>query len=256
MIKYCLGLVGATAAAAVSAAVTTTVITDVSAGGTVSATLAAARVAFEKSLDPETVIREPFSDFATGPVTTPLTGLFGTGGSSLTVNTGTAFIEGPDPLSGRFDTTCESPGAPPACTPRWFESSGGFSLAFGGSYNAFAFYGTDWGDFSGTLTLTLLDGTESGPFEVAFGGETADGALAFIGLFDPEHLYTGVRFALTQGDPQGGIDFFGFDDFVAGRVKDDDDNGGGTVPEPGTLVLASVAALAAFGAARRRRRAG
>lgn len=235
---------------------------DGDAGGSLSTIPSQARGNFETKLvagsakteDFSTAPYAPFVDDQTGfPVVDPLTGPIGAFGipDAISLGIGNHYVQTArtDGGAGRFDPTstadCTS-GEAADCTARWFEASGDFTINFGTGYGAFGFYGTDFGDFAGSLTMFLL---RDGAAEVEIIFEPFDdsdtGALGFFGFYDTVNRYTGVRFVVSPGEQD---DFFGFDDLILGQV----DSGNQSVPEPGSLALVG-ASLVALTAARRRR---
>jgi hypothetical protein len=125
-----------------------------------------------------------------------------------------------------------------------------FTIKFSKAISAFAFFGTDIGDFDGTLymemylndalqtTLTVRDGTAP-----AMNGNE----LLFYGFASPEVAYDKIVFRTKS---PGGNDVFGFDDFWAadaGQLV-----APSPTPEPGSLALVGLA-LAAAGLMRRRK---
>jgi hypothetical protein len=140
------------------------------------------------------------------------------------------------PNLGRFNTTTGG--------RQYWEAragDGSFKISFSTAISAFGFYGTDIGDFEGTLKLILT--LESGGTEelvVRDGVANGGGSLLFYGFADPTARYTAVQFQTTSGTG----DYFGFDDFIvadAGQFLTPP----GTVPEPASLALAGLALFAA-----------
>ena len=205
---------------------------------------------------PYDVSIDSFGGATANPLVAPTSVLGGIG--SLTPLTGSSFVDtNLSSMAGRFNTTlgqatCSDPdpfdeAGVEACTSRWFESAGSFEIDFGGAFGAFGFFGTDFGDFAGTLTLDLLGGAGAAQIVLSeFAG--SDGAAMFFGFYDLENQYSGVRFTVNQA---GGSDYFGFDDLLLGQTASDP---GTPVPEPGSLALVG-ASLLALAATRRRRKA-
>jgi hypothetical protein len=224
--------------------------------GTVTGAPVTARAAFLGALETN-VSSQGFESYAANPgnLVNPLAVTFNgsAGALNATLGGGTFGVVDAsfDTGLGRFNTT---PGG-----SQWWLATDSFTITFDTAISAFGFYGTDIGDFAGQLTVTLSGSAGDVAFTIPHTVDGADGSLLFWGVIDPDAAWTSVSF----GNTGGGLDGFGFDDMVIGdRCQisavdcDDNGNGGGTVPEPGTLVLASVAALGAFRAGRRRRRAG
>lgn len=233
------------------------VVTNVSvpdAGFTVPDSLQGARNTFLAQFDATQT--ESFSSAAVGaldPDTRPTLPVFTGGTLTPTFRLGETYRVRDTTFEGRFDTTCLV--APAPCSPRFLEASGSFNLSFGGAFNGFGFYGTDIGEFLGTLQLELIrsDGQTTRLGTVNFDNGTGNGGALFYGFFDDESTYTGVNVFITQGNPEEGFDFFGFDDLVLGRLDDDPVDPNPT-PEPGSLALVG-ASLLALTAVRRRRKA-
>lgn len=124
-----------------------------------------------------------------------------------------------------------------------------FTIDFGNEVSVFSFWGTDIGDFEGSLTLELYNGTEKVGEEKVSTAQGADssGSLQFFGLFVDtkagDRAFTSIRF-VTSGSR---LDGFGFDSFTIGTNPS-----GGDVPEPATFALAGLA-LAGLALSRRRR---
>ncbi len=158
---------------------------------------------------------------------------------------------------GRFNTTNG------ALSGRWFETDSAFTIDLAAEVDALGFYGTDFGDFSGSLSIALydVDGNtvtlvQQNVFTSASGGSlplgNQDGSLLFFG-FASDVKFNRAVLSITQGSGITSVDFLGFDDIVVGNLR----NGGGTnpAPEPGSLALVGLALFAASWARKTQRRA-
>jgi hypothetical protein len=141
---------------------------------------------------------------------------------------------------------------PVSGTKFWEVNASSFSIAFSNPVAAFGFYGTDIGDFGGSLSLSFLTG--GGPVVVPVAhtvignpanyGGTNGGNLFFFGYINTLNPFTSVSFQVA-GDP---ADFFGFDNMTIGSVEQVV-----SVPEPSVLaLLATGLALLGIAASRRR----
>jgi len=215
-----------------------------------------AQASFLSKLTSSSVLTEDFQDKGLG--TGALTGLFGgLSNSSLAVvgglSTGSVTdqqVEG-GTVTGRFSTS-------PGCTAdadgagcNWWVASGSFTIAFGRQVSAFGFFGTDIGDFDGTLSISLIDDGVVLETLSVLGGNAAGVAstetstsLLFYGFTDQTQSYDTIRFNITQRGTT--TDWLGFDDMIIGDLATT--NG---VPEPTTLALVALS-LAGLAASRRK----
>jgi len=118
-------------------------------------------------------------------------------------------VDGPATPTGRYNT---SPGG-----SRWVEFRDRMVLSFSSPISALGFYGTDWGDFNGTITVTFTDtdGSEI-TFTVPNTTPAANASLLFWGFVNPFRQYTQVRFVCNYAVTPlpGDEDYFGIDDLI------------------------------------------
>lgn len=242
-------------------------------GSTAVANVADARADFERRLGDGSVrenfatapyaVEETGSDFPPFFAAKPITGgLSVLGGRDMSLQSGTHYIDTnltqPFATGGRYDPTSPdctgtTQAAIEACTARWFETTGSFLIEFDGEFGAFGFFGTDFGDFRGSLALDLLDANLAVVRTLVFDGfgNSGNGALGFFGFVDSQVRYSAVKLTVRQTEASN--DYFGFDDLILGQARSTDPDPN-PVPEPGSLALVG-ASLLALTAARRRRKA-
>lgn len=180
-------------------------------------------------------------------------------GSTLTQAAPAGFLQGArvrsgTQFSGRFNTTGG------ASSGQWIETDSNFTVDLATSVDAFGFFGTDFGDFDGSLSIALynvVNGVQTLVQSNVFvdgAGDPIDpagdnGSLLFFG-FGSDLVFNRIVFTVGQGT--GPLDYLGFDDIIVGNLRDIPP---GSVPEPGSLALAGLALVAAGWARQAQRRA-
>ncbi|MBR8830825.1 MAG: hypothetical protein N5P05_000253 [Chroococcopsis gigantea SAG 12.99] len=176
---------------------------------------------------------ESFANFSQVPLNLTFPGSTGNITANLTGGDGIIYDS---PGGGRFATSGSN----------FLEVDAGnnFQVSFNKEVAAFGFYGTDLGDFGGTLALKLVDGTTTTVnVPISSNQSGNEGSVLFYGIIadNASETFSSVEFLSTSGDN----DIFGFDDFTIGdlgQVQPPNDS----TPEPATtLGLASLALLGA-----------
>ena len=166
---------------------------------------------------------EDFESFSDG-TSAPLTLTFpGTSGSITATLMGDGHVDevalGQTSGAGRFPTSG---------TKYWSTNStlGDFDITFSESVSAFGFYGTDIGDFSGQITLQLVNGITQ-DLIVPSTINAPNASMLYLGLIS-DTPFTMVRFGNTSS-----VDRFGFDDMtIAGQAQ--------VIPAPAAAMLAMI----------------
>jgi hypothetical protein len=154
---------------------------------------------------------------------------------------------------GTIAAGSDGAGRYPISSPNYlFAGTSSFAVTFSQPIAAFGFFGTDIGDFGGTLSLTLTDTSHvvthlTVPNLLGTCGGTpcsdpTSGSVLYFGFFDTGDTYTSIAFTNNSS-----VDNFGFDNFSVGTLAQVV-----PTPEPASLVMLG-SAVAGLVMARRRR---
>lgn len=199
-----------------------------------------------------TPIAHPNSDAARTSFFSNLTGVgtetfdsVANGTTTVAVNFGNGVTA---TLTGGTIQNFSSSGRFAISSPNYYNTfSSTFNISFSSAISAFGFYGTDIGDFGGTLSLVATDGTTTTitvPSESGSGGsQPANGSVLYFGFYDTTDSYTNISFQNSNT-----ADGFGFDNFSVGTLEQIT-----PTPEPASMTL-MVTGLVGLAALRRRRR--
>ena len=115
---------------------------------------------------------------------------------------------------------------PTSGTKYWTTNStlGDFDITFSESISAFGFFATDIGDFSGQITLELVNGTTQ-DLIVPSTINAPNASMLYLGLIS-DMPFTMVRFGNTSS-----VDRFGFDDMTIADAAQ-------VIPAPAAALLA------------------
>lgn len=164
------------------------------------------------------------------------------------------FVDRDSTVNGRWDTTQQAQvveGNPDVKSGGWFVnafSTDYIDVTLGANQpdqDAVGFYLTDYGDFGDSVTLELfLDGASLGTQQI-LGSSTADGSVAFFGVYSSSK-FDQFRINFNRSDDcKGGDDFecdlVGLDSLIVGLQN----RTGPNIPEPGTLALIGLGLVAA-----------
>ncbi len=133
---------------------------------------------------------------------------------------GTATLNGGGFVSN-VSTGTNGSGRYPISGNQFYDTGGdAFSLSFSQPVASFGFYGTDIGDFSGQLTLSLLNSSNTTKtLTVSNSINGLGGSALYYAVIaqDPDEVFTRATFGTTLSGSN--IDVFGFDDFTIGSLE-------------------------------------
>lgn len=155
-------------------------------------------------------------------------------------------------------------------TQYWFAETGDFSIEFTDAVSAFGFYGTDIGDYGGSLSLEYeyADGTTNTLSVRDTVNRSIDGEVLYFGFYEDEadKAFTSISF-INDSTGSNLADKFGFDDMTIGTYEqiaigvlpEPVDPGPvpepltpGAVPEPSSILLMAAGLLGFAGCSRKR----
>ncbi len=177
---------------------------------------------------------EDFESFPAN-VTQPLTLDFG--------STGTATLTG----SGRIQNSSNTGRWATSGTNYWSAQTGDFNINFSEAVSAFGFYGTDIGDWGGSLKIEYSNGTSNilnVGNSIGANGNT-NGSVLYFGFYEDDSslAFTSVSFLNNSS-----TDVFGFDDMTIGSYEQIQ-----PIPEPSSILLLGLGFLGLFGYSRKSR---
>lgn len=179
------------------------------------------------------VYTETFEDFP-AYTTGPLTLDFGA--------TGTATLNG----SGSIGNTNYTGYWATSGTNYWGANTTDFNIDFSEETSAFGFYGTDIGDWGGSLQIEYSNGETNilnvGNTTGAYG--STNGSVLYFGFYenDPDMAFTSISFLNNSYQ-----DWFGFDDMTIGSFEQIT-----TIPEPSAILLMGCCLIGMFAYGRKK----
>ncbi len=119
------------------------------------------------------------------------------------------------------------------------DGGGGFNISFNSAISAFGFYGTDIGDFGGSLSiaLTAVGGAVTN-INIPNSTSANNAGLLFFGFLDLTETYTNIAFFNSSGS-----DFFGFDDMIVGDRQQIVNPPAVPLPAAGWMLLAGIGGM-------------
>lgn len=139
----------------------------------------------------------------------------------------------------------------PVSGDKYLETHTSLNMVFQSPVAALGFFGVDFGDFQGQITLTLVSGgTKTINIPHSQNPSLANGAVLYFGVIDTTDPFVQVQFGVTQ---TGQVDdFFALDGLTA-ATPSQVVLAGAIVPVPPTFALAAVGMLSLFGYRWRKR---
>jgi hypothetical protein len=116
--------------------------------------------------------------------------------------------------TGRFNTTPSG--------AKWIEFRDNLTVDFPVPVNAFGFFGTDFGDFNGQVSVTFTDAADiESTFNIPHTIPAPNATLIFWGFVNPANTYKRMRLFCTYvvTPPEAQQDFFGVDDVIIGTAN-------------------------------------
>lgn len=116
-------------------------------------------------------------------------------------------------FAGRFNTTAD-PNTNILGDGIWWQSRGDFTITLNVPTKAFGFYGTDFGDFGGTVTIEFYNGASLIDSIVVADSGGENGSLLFSGYLRYDVGFDRIEFKIVQAVGQDNL--IGIDDIIIG----------------------------------------